>query len=335
MKRRIAALAMPDVEPGAIGAMEPETRWVAPTELLVDDAYQRNLSEQSVKLIRRIVAGFDWRRYKPPIVVETEDGFEVVDGQHTAIAAASHPNVPLILVMIVTGAKTADRAAAFLGHNRDRLNVSRMQMHHAAVAAGDSNAILIDDVCRSAGLRVLRLPPTHGAYKARDTVALVAITTVVHRHGATRARAMLHVLAEAECKPASADAIKAVAFLMSEAEYRDDFRPEDLAVTIRATGEEAVREGRVFGIAHKLPAWRGLAVIWFKAVRKVRTKPVQASTVHRSPEPPSKQPQPMSAAQVSAPAPRRTIIDRRASGSMHLGEPAPGRSALDQRSGKA
>jgi hypothetical protein len=39
------------------------------------------------------VANWDWRRFKPPVVARTATGLEVIDGQHTAIAAASHPDV--------------------------------------------------------------------------------------------------------------------------------------------------------------------------------------------------------------------------------------------------
>src|SRR6185437_3072554 len=114
----------------------PMVEWMAPTDLLVDDAYQRGLGPKSVDLIRRIVEHWDWRRFKPPIVAWTEAGFEVIDGQHTAIAAASRPDIAKIPVMVVVATAMTDRAQAFVGHNRDRLNVSPMQLHHAMVAAG-------------------------------------------------------------------------------------------------------------------------------------------------------------------------------------------------------
>ncbi len=63
---------------------------VKPSTLLVDERYQRGLSERSIKLIRKIVSEWDWRAFKPPVVVDVGAGLEVIDGQHTAIGAATH-----------------------------------------------------------------------------------------------------------------------------------------------------------------------------------------------------------------------------------------------------
>lgn len=76
----------------------PTMLWVKPTELCVDETYQRTLSRKSMSLITKIVQGWDWTHFKPPIVVKDEerDLFFVLDGQHTAIAAASHPGIQQI-----------------------------------------------------------------------------------------------------------------------------------------------------------------------------------------------------------------------------------------------
>lgn len=81
----------------------------------------------------------------------------MIDGQHTAIAAASHPDIALIPVMVVEAVDQAERAGAFIGHNRDRLNITPMQMHYAAVAAGDEDALTVEQVCARAGVKILRL----------------------------------------------------------------------------------------------------------------------------------------------------------------------------------
>jgi len=69
------------------------------------------------------VAGWDWAKFKAPVAVMTDAGLELIDGQHTAIAAATHPEIATIPVMIVDVDKRAERAAAFIGHNRDRVAV--------------------------------------------------------------------------------------------------------------------------------------------------------------------------------------------------------------------
>lgn len=71
--RGIAPLTFPDIEPGGAVAARPRYAEVNPVELLVDDDYQRNLSERSRSLIRRLIANWDWRAFKPPNVVETNE----------------------------------------------------------------------------------------------------------------------------------------------------------------------------------------------------------------------------------------------------------------------
>lgn len=270
MKRPIVALEMPGVTPGYVETDLPYLRWVDPSTLLVDEAYQRNLSDRSIKLIRKIVTKFDWRRFKPPIAVDTEGGTEVLDGQHTSIAAAIHPRIDQIPIIIVSAPELQDRAGAFIGHNKDRLTVSTTQMHHAAVAAMDDDALTIDQVCERAGVRVLRVQPGQGSYKPRDTMAVTAIGGLISKFGALRARQMLQVLSDAGCAPIGVVEIRAVSFLMTNDDYKNAFKPEDLTVTIRTLGPQALEDAKLFCLAHKVPAWRGLAVTWFKAVRKVR-----------------------------------------------------------------
>lgn len=138
MTRKVTPMQFVGVEPGEPTTLPPEFRWVDPASLLVDEVYQRDLSRGSVELIKKIVAGWDWARFKPPVVAETAEGLEVIDGQHTAIAATTHGGLGQIPVMVVRAAEMADRARAFVGHNRDRLMLSQVNIHYANVAAGGS-----------------------------------------------------------------------------------------------------------------------------------------------------------------------------------------------------
>lgn len=271
-KRQVRAMAVPGVEPGGAMTAVPVFEWIDPRELLVDETYQRNLSERSVTLIRKIVGNWDWRRFKPPVVARCDGGFEVIDGQHTAIAAASHPAVSTIPVMVVEATDQAARASAFVGHNRDRISLTVTQMHAAAVAAGDEDAVTIAQVCERAGVVILKNPPGNGAFKPGETLAVSSIRSLVNRRGAMRARQVLQVLAEARCAPVSAGAIKAVEMLLMDAEYAGQLSAEDLTTTIRAAGDAADQEARVFAAAHSVPAWKALGVVLFKRSRRGRRR---------------------------------------------------------------
>lgn len=271
MKRPIRALELGDTQPNEIISVPPEVRLVNPSLLLVDDVYQRSLSENSIRLIRRIVTGWDWARFKPPVCAEVEgEVLEVIDGQHTAMAAATHPAIDIIPVMVVRAETTADRARAFVGHNKDRLNITPMQMHFSALAAGDEDALTVQQVCEKAGVVILRNPPAQNRFKPGETLALSAVRGLIGRHGARGARLVLEVLANAKAAPVSADGIKAVEALFYEEEYAGTIEAEDITSTLIRMGPEALKQARVFHASHKVPVWRGLAVTLYRNTRKKR-----------------------------------------------------------------
>ncbi len=139
--RAIEPMALPGVEPGPVAGAVPRLEWGDPKTLWVDETYQRNLSERLVKLIRKIVAEFDWRRFSPPKVVHVDGRRHVLDGQHTAIAAASHPGIKEIPWIVLDAPELLDRARAFIGHNRDRVPLPTR-------AAGRKAKLTHDDVER-------------------------------------------------------------------------------------------------------------------------------------------------------------------------------------------
>lgn len=270
MSRPIKPLSMPDVTPGPIGTDAPVVREVDPGSLLVDESYQRNLSERSVRLIRRIVAGWDWRAFKPPVVVEVDGALHVVDGQHTAIAAATHPAIATIPVMIVEGERVEDRASAFVKHNRDRISVTPMQLHYALVAAGDEDALTVEQVCRRAGARILRQPPSDQRYDIGDTFAISTVRSLCDRRGAAGARQVMQACAEGKMAPITAGALKAVEEILFGEMYRGQVEAADVATTIREMGARAEREASQFAAEHDLPIWRGLVVVLFRNTKKVK-----------------------------------------------------------------
>lgn len=74
--RPIKPLALPEgmIRQQDLGK-KPELIWVAPTALLVDETYQRDLSKRSISLLKKVVENFRWNRMKPPIVVRAGGAF--------------------------------------------------------------------------------------------------------------------------------------------------------------------------------------------------------------------------------------------------------------------
>lgn len=255
------SLASPPTHP-------PTLDWVDPTHLLVDEAYQRSISVKGQKLIKRILSDFDWRRFKPPTVVQTGDGFEVLDGQHSAIAAASHPEIDKIPVLIVDASKRPERASTFIGINRDRLAVNPMQLHSASVISGLSTALDIEEVCQNANIHILRSARQAKDYKAGDTIAVRAIEALIKRRGKEDAGALLSALSAGHLSPISAAAIKAAEFLVFNPDESDRLDYPDISTAIHAAGEQADRDASLFAAEHNVPQWRGLASVWRRSRKK-------------------------------------------------------------------
>lgn len=261
----LAGLHPLTVEPGVPLTFET----VAPETLLVDETYQRELSRRSYQLVERIINTWDWRRFKPPVVARTPEGLMVIDGQHTAIAAASHPDIPVIPVMVVGDLSVSEQAQSFVGHNKDRLNLTKIQIHAAAVAAGDEDALTVNQVCERAGVKMLKIQPSGGDFRPGETMAVSAIETLVRRRGPQKARVVLQILAEAGCAPVSSLLIKAIEMLMHGQEYAGTVKPQDLTSAIMALGEDVIeREAAVFRAAHRVPQWRAAGVIIYRRARR-------------------------------------------------------------------
>ncbi|WP_260855414.1 DUF6551 family protein [Mesorhizobium amorphae] len=270
MTRAIAPLNFPDLAPAAITSRLPELRMVKPSTLLVDERYQRGLSERSVRLIRKIVSEWDWRAFKPPVVVDVGDGLEVIDGQHTAIGAATHGGIDLLPVLVVEADEQATRASAFVRHNRDRITVTATQLHNAMVAAGDDEAVTVDRVCQRAGITVLRNPPAMAKFKPGETLAVTTIRALVNRRHAKGAREVLEVCVKAGMAPVSSAAIKAVEHLLFAPEYKGDIEPERISLILSAHSTTIDQEAARFAAERKVPVWRALASVIYMNRRKSR-----------------------------------------------------------------
>jgi hypothetical protein len=269
MLRRVSAIEIAGLTPGEPTSQQPTIRWVEPNSLLVDEGYQRNLSKRSMSLIRQIVGNWDWRRFKPPIVAETELGLEVIDGQHTAIAAATHPFIAEVPVIVVKADERATRAGAFIGHNRDRISITSTQMYFAALTAGDEDAQTVQQVCERAEVVVLKHPPAAGEFSPGETMAVSAIARLIGRRGVIKAREVLEVVQKAELAPVSAAAIRATEELLFDAEFTGQIQPGEITMTLAALGDLAESEAKTFAATHRTPYWRAYASVIFRHRRRL------------------------------------------------------------------
>lgn len=127
----------------------PVFSWVPTGRLRVDRSYQRGLSRRSERLVERIARGFDPAAFGVLTCRPEGDLVEVIDGQHRALAALAI-GLEAVPALVLDGAG----AARFLAVNSDRLGLTPLQRHCAAVAAGVPEALALEHVLEDAGVRL-------------------------------------------------------------------------------------------------------------------------------------------------------------------------------------
>lgn len=271
--RPVKAVSIVGLDIGDPENDEPICERVDPKVLFVDPAYQRDIGDRGLRLIRRIIEAWDWNKFEPPSCTyaeyEGQTVLKVFDGQHTAIAAASHPHIGEIPIMIHAASETKAQAAAFVGQNSGRLAVTALQVHQAALVAGDDDALTVASVCDRAGVRVLKFSVK--TFAPGDTVAIQAINALVDKRGARQARIILEVLAKAGMAPIVKPQINAVELLLTDDEYKHAITPEALTEAITGGWITDQDEGKRISLSHKWPFWKALAIVWFRKTKKVRT----------------------------------------------------------------
>lgn len=268
--RTITALDFPDLPRAEVPDWMPEVRHVDPAELVVDEGYQRGLSDRSIRLIRKIVSEWSWLAFKPPIVVDVEGRLHVIDGQHTAIGAVTHRGIPLIPVLVVRAEAVAQRASAFVRHNRDRIQVTATQLHAALVAAGDEDALTMAQVCERAGVTLLKNPPPFAKFKPGDSMAVTTIGSVISRRHAKGAREILEICVKGRAAPVSAILIRAVEHLLFASEYKGQIEAERISALLQTMPAQIETEAKRFAAERKMPLWRATASVIFMNRRKAR-----------------------------------------------------------------
>lgn len=213
--RPIAPVPVPEKRQAVLSAF-PKVAMVAPTFLQVEPAYQRDLSAKSMRLIRSIVADWDWAKFKPPICAQTPDGYFIIDGQHTAIAAASHPEIKKIPILIVDAAQLERRAESFVAHNRNRLVMTPAQIFYGEAAAGKKDAKRALAIMARAGCSIPRAPvPKHSA-KPGQINAVGEVCDIMRIDGADVLERVLRIAALSKIVPVSKTVLRSLRMILTD-----------------------------------------------------------------------------------------------------------------------
>lgn len=208
----------------------PQMRMVRPIDLKIESAYQRDLSGKSLKLIRKIVIKWNWAKFKPPVCAETESGLFIVDGQHTAIAAASRPEIVEIPVMVVAAARIEQRAEAFVSHNRDRLTMTAAQVFYGDIAAGNFEARAVLDAITRAGGTIPKLPLQKNYAKPGQIAAVGVLRDIQRTQGPVLVERIIRIATLSRVAPIAKTVIAALRMLLTEKHFADIETLPDLKI---------------------------------------------------------------------------------------------------------
>lgn len=269
--RHVEALDLrPAPKPVQLLCPMPQVRVVYPQSLQIEASYQRDLSAKSETLIRKIVNGWDWAKFKPPICAETPTGLFVIDGQHTAIAAATR-GIRQIPVMVVKASDVPTRAKAFVAHNRDRLTMSALQLFHAEVAGEDEAAKKLLELAHKTGAKIPRSVPPRGHARPGTVIAARDLKRTLGVHGPLVVERVLRIAVGAQLAPMTGLAANALVRLLTTPIYRDVASLKDSALSnaIRAFPNLDER-ARAYGQESGQPQLQSASILIAEEARRRR-----------------------------------------------------------------
>ena len=267
--RALGRDSMRGITPATITSQPPVIEWVDPKSLFVEDDYQRDVhGESSVKQVRKTVRDFDWTRFKLPVcvrLVDADNALVVIDGQHTATACATHPDIDKIPVAVVGATTVAGRARAFVGHNRDRVGLTQMAIFHADVVAGNELAVMIDRAAKAAGAKVLPKAISLAVpCQVGGTIAVGSLRILAREHGEAALTRVLTTLVKAGRGPIRAEEISATAQVLIRVRPQVDARLVEVIASKSAESWRAL--AAVNSVESGKPTPVAMAGLWCRAL---------------------------------------------------------------------
>lgn len=217
--RRIVPLQV-DGASKIIEELMPTIRWVDPKSLLIETEYQRTIDKKSFRFIRKIVRNFSWSKFKPPICVDINASLVVIDGQHTAIASASHPMIKLIPVYVYKELVLQQRAQSFVSHNTNHLKVHPLALFHAQVAAGDLDSIMLATAVKSSGCYFPKSAPTEKRRKPNQLLNPTVWLQVLKRRDTELIQRMAKIILDSRRGSMSRNIITGLEVLLNNKKYQ-------------------------------------------------------------------------------------------------------------------
>ena len=223
----------------------PKIAWISIEVLAADPRYQRSIeSRGSQANIKHIAEQFSWALFGAATVVEVEDGYSVIDGQHR-IEAARRLGISDVPCLVVEADSVAAQARLFVAANKNRVALTPLAIHAAMVTAEDPKALGVKAACDAAGVEILPYPVQVSLMKkGGQTLAIGALNAAYKQHGGDALEQALKLIMVhwPEIGGVRAERIKALTHLVSR------LRADDVGKAItELTPEKIDRQAAMAG----------------------------------------------------------------------------------------
>jgi hypothetical protein len=170
----------------------PMLQWIEIAQLVIDEAYQRDLGPRNWAAIRRIAEDFHWSRFSPVFCAPVEGGaFAIIDGQHRTHAAAmcGFKSVPCQVVQM----SGDEQAQAFHTVNGAVTAVTIWNLFRAELAAGNPEAGALVAMAQAAGCSIATANAAAKNKKPGTIFFIQGIKALHAKHGDTLRQALAMV----------------------------------------------------------------------------------------------------------------------------------------------
>lgn len=244
----------------------PEFAWLKPSELFVDEIYQRPLSEDRVW---QIATEFSWKLFDPLWVGKRGTRLYVVDGRHRLAAASilGEKLIPQVPVQVRKTQSVDEEAEIFVLLQEKRRRITSAQRFAAKLVYKDPIAVELNSLVSKYKFKIASEFFGANATSGRQNeISAVGTLEAIYRSGGrSRVSSVLQVVREAwDGKPPSTSAwmLRAINRVL---EREPDTRPEAFARRLREKDAWGIIErGMRFGHSNEIPTSEAIADVLLK-----------------------------------------------------------------------
>jgi hypothetical protein len=129
--------------------------------------------------------------------VPTKKKYAVLDGQHRLDATRARGDITSLPCLVIDGHDLQQQSSSFVVINSRRVSLTSLAKFHAAVGAGDPDAVSIKDLCDECGIEILRVPVLLGEMGPRQCQSVKTLNQLILQYSKNQLKWALTIIPEA------------------------------------------------------------------------------------------------------------------------------------------